>query len=122
MAWIYKDELEQEVKHVEISPRKYGKGYEFLRNMGYTGKGPIGTNKYALVEPMSHTDNHKFKDNIDVRFRQQRFHLCINTNERSIFDEVDSEEEEEDIFPMTYERLLRIQTKNISYQGELYLP
>ena len=60
---IYREEVPKEVTLIiKISPKKYGKGYEFLTKMGYPGHGPLSDRKHALVEPLSHTNRCKSKE------------------------------------------------------------
>ena len=51
-----------------ISPRRYGKGYQFLKNMSYHGQGSLTRHTKALVEPLSHTEGHKNRDTVGLAF------------------------------------------------------
>lgn len=54
MFCMYKDELESqpEVNNISILVEKYGKGYDIMRKMGYSGSGPIGKIKQGILEPI----------------------------------------------------------------------
>ena len=61
--WIYREEEDEEVTvTTPISPKKYGKGYKFLKIMGYQGHGSLNGCKNALVEPLSHTQGRDTQD------------------------------------------------------------
>lgn len=61
--WVYREEEEDSTTvATPISPKCYGKGYEFLQQMGYQGHEPLNNNGHALVEPLSHTDGRPSKD------------------------------------------------------------
>lgn len=43
VKWLYRVENEdREVQHCEISLEQYGKGYQIIQRMGYSGTGPLG--------------------------------------------------------------------------------
>lgn len=53
LQWLYKDEeFQQKVNNVRIPTEKYGKGFNILRRMGYTGTGPIGKRKEGISKPI----------------------------------------------------------------------
>ena len=58
--WIYREEIDENEVTVTtpISPKRNGKGYKMLANMGYQGHGSLTGHKKALVEPISHTQGH----------------------------------------------------------------
>ena len=45
-----------------ISPKRYGKGYKFLQQMGYQCKGSLNNTEHILVEPLRHTFGQQPKD------------------------------------------------------------
>lgn len=50
---LYKESEEQPNQdYVTIPIENYGKGFKFLQNMGYDGKGPLGLQKKGIVEPL----------------------------------------------------------------------
>lgn len=53
LQWLYKDEeVQQKINNVRIPIEKYGKGFNILRKMGYTGTGSIGKRKEGISEPI----------------------------------------------------------------------
>lgn len=72
LQWLYKeDKQDEDVKHVEISPRKYGKGYNIMKQMGYKGKLLIGTNDKGLIEPI-HMEFYNSKEKKRLGYGEQR--------------------------------------------------
>lgn len=60
--------MEEVTVTTPISPKCYGKGYNFLKNMGYQGHGSLIGNKKSLIEPLSHTEGHKTRDTLGLDF------------------------------------------------------
>ena len=50
---IYREEdtYDEVILTTHISPKRYGKWYEFHRKMGYSSHGPLIDSKHALIEP-----------------------------------------------------------------------
>lgn len=49
LQWLYRDEeVQQKINNVRIFTEKYGKGFNILQKMGYTGIGPIGKRKEGI--------------------------------------------------------------------------
>jgi hypothetical protein len=51
-----------------ISPKRYGKGYHFLRKMDYQGHIPLNDNIESLTKPASHTNKRKSGDTIGLGY------------------------------------------------------
>ena len=67
---FYRGEEDIELVNITtlVSPKQYGKGYQFLQKMVYQGQGALNNNRHALVEPLSHTEGQQPKDTIGLGF------------------------------------------------------
>ena len=66
---IYREEADEgEVIVTTISPKRYGKSYNMLENMGYQGHRSLTGNTKALVKPLSHTQGHDTQDTAGLGF------------------------------------------------------
>ena len=52
--WIYKEEKYQHNENFSPSPKYYGRGYTFVKKMGYPGYGPLSHRLDARAEPLNH--------------------------------------------------------------------
>lgn len=101
---LYKRE-EDELKYVEISPEKYGVGYQFIEKMRHNGKIPLGKGK-GLVESL-YANFHNPRDTIGVGYHEKKFNPpSINVFLFNTFG--DSNNKDEDALQWSYKILLHI--------------
>lgn len=68
--WIYgeEDPINHIILATPISPKRYGKGYQFLKKMGCPRHDPLSNSKNSLIDPVIHTNSHKRKDTNDLGY------------------------------------------------------
>jgi len=52
--WIYREEKCMHNENFTPSPKAYGRGYSFVKKMGYTRHGPLSNRLDARDEPLDH--------------------------------------------------------------------
>ena len=88
--WIYREEKYMHNEDFTPSPNAYGRGYSFVKKMGYPGHGPLSNRLDARAEPLDHQlFGCKSKKSVGLGYVDQ------SKNVSSILDKSDSEEEQE---------------------------